>query len=392
MTSMPETPVQVVAQDGAPWVLLGVAVAYHQASYAIAMSIRQRVAELLRKNKPVNDAQLVEWMRDFDGMQARASRQQQALTRSWARASLAQFGVRDTPRHAEIVVKPERVEPLVRWLSQPSGIPSLDPDLTREAEALLARLDAKTATLEDLARADRIPSLHSPIVTTRIGLAEGLDLDTAVEQSVTRAGSIIDANLRTDEAAVIDNIRWPTFKDGTAMMAKRVPNAGACGWCKIVATRLYSLAAYKRGGAWHDHCRCTFALVTEAEAKAYRKAQGDTANYYAGAKAIGMWDGPTSGVDYQAFIRDNPATGGGSGIIRPATAAATKKASAPVTRASVSNPLKVGAITPQRLAAVERQLKTYQRQLADGTATAWTREQIQRLLAEHEDLRRALGA
>jgi hypothetical protein len=97
-------------------------------------------------------------------------------------------------------------------------------------------------------------------------------------------------------------------------------------------------------------------------------------------------------VDYQAFIRDNPATGGGSGIIRPATAAATKKASAPVTRASVSNPLKVGAITPQRLATVERQLKTYQRQLADGTATAWTREQIQRLLAEHEDLRRALGA
>jgi hypothetical protein len=379
---------QVVAQDGAPWVLLGVAVAYHQASYAIAMSIRQRVAELLRKNKPVNDAQLVEWMREFDGMQARASRQQQALTRSWARASLAQFGVRDTPRHAEVVVKPERVEPLVRWLSQPSGIPSLDPDLTREAEALLARLDAKTATLEDLARADRIPSLHSPIITTRIGLAEGLDLDTAVEQSVIRAGSIIDANLRTDEAAVIDNIRWPKFKDGTAMLAKRVPNAGACGWCKIVATRLYSLAAYKRGGQWHDHCRCTFALVTEAEATAYRKANGG----YAGAKAIGLWDGPTSGVDYQAFIRDNPATGGGSGIIRPTTAATTKKASAPVPRASAINPLKVGAVTPQRLATVERQLQTYQRQLADGTATDWTREQIVKLLAERDDLRRALGA
>jgi hypothetical protein len=355
------------------------------------MSIRQRVAELLRKNKPVNDAQLLEWTREFDSLQARASRQQQQLTRSWARASLAQFGVEPT-RHAEVVVAPERVEPLVRWLAKQAhegSTPGLDPDLTREAQALLTRLESKTATLEDLAHADRIPSLHGPVITIRTSLADGLDLDTAVEQSVTRAGAILDANLRSDEAAVIDNIRWPTFKDGTAMMAKRVPNAGACGWCKVVATRLYSLAAYKRGGAWHDHCRCTFALVTEAEAKAYREGMGSTANYYAAAARIGLWDGPTSGVNYQDYIR-TPATGGGSGIVRQPTS--TAKASAPVTRSSVTNPLRVGQVTPQRAAWVDREIALYERQVAAGTATEWGRQQLERLREERKSLRRALGA
>jgi hypothetical protein len=40
----------------------------------------------------------------------------------------------------------------------------------------------------------------------------------------------------------------------------RVPDARACGWCKVVADRLYTEEGVK--GQWHAYCRCTWRLAT----------------------------------------------------------------------------------------------------------------------------------
>jgi len=288
-------------QDGNVVLLFAAAAAYHQASYGLAMAAQQRTNDLMRRMRPVNDSELTHWVNEWDAMQRGVARQQELLTRSWASTSLRNFGA-TLETHSEVVVPEGRVEPLTRWLD--GGIPDLAPEIAAEAEAVLARIESRSASLADLAHADRIPSLHSPVLDVRNRLALDEPIDLVFGSTSGHTDRILDAALRTNEGDVVSNIRWPRFKDGTAMMAKRIPQAGACGWCRVVATRLYSLASYKRSGAWHSSCRCSWALVTEAEVKAYGSAGGS----YAGAKAIGLWDGPTSGVNYNDVIAERATT------------------------------------------------------------------------------------
>jgi hypothetical protein len=48
-------------------------------------------------------------------------------------------------------------------------------------------------------------------------------------------------------------------------------------------------------------------LCTEAEARAYHGAAAKGTNYDA-AKAIGLWDGPTTGVNYNDVIAERATT------------------------------------------------------------------------------------
>jgi hypothetical protein len=73
----------------------------------------------------------------------------------------------------------------------------------------------------------------------------------------------------------------------------RVTQAGACGWCQVVASRLYSHGATLRGEGWHDRCRCTWREVTPDEAA--------------------TWSNPLAG-DWQDVIKERaevPETGDG---------------------------------------------------------------------------------
>lgn len=51
---------------------------------------------------------------------------------------------------------------------------------------------------------------------------------------------------------------------------QRVTQAGACGWCRVVASRLYSYGATLRGEGWHSSCRCTWRQVTPEEAATFQ--------------------------------------------------------------------------------------------------------------------------
>lgn len=286
----------VAAFDPDPALLLSIATAYHQAQDLLTTRTQWLTRDLWTRMRPVNDASMGEWMQAWDSLLGASSRQQINLTESWSRMSHRAFGT--APAAVEVKSSKAAEAEVERWLT--GDYAKLDADLHDEAEALLARLQNKRATLPDLAQADRLNWLHSPVVKGRTALAGGLDL-AVVEPSLDVT---VDAALRTNEHDTIEAIDWPRFKNGKAMLAKRVPTAGACGWCRVVATRLYSLETMERGGAWHAHCRCRFVPATEAEVRAYIDAlrTADGLDYYAAAAAIGVWEGPTGKGAYSKVI------------------------------------------------------------------------------------------
>jgi hypothetical protein len=320
---------EVVARDANASVLFAVASAYHVAQHGLVMRTERLTRSMWAEMRPVNDASLSQWMGTWDRVMGTASAQQTRLTESYVRTMLRQFGVSASPV-GPVESTAEAVQNTTRWLDSP--IAELDAGLHDEAAAMLARLRGNQATLSDLARADRLPWLHSPVIKVRSGLAAGRNVDAVFDEITANLDISVDAALRSAEANVIGTTRWPRFKNGKAVVAKRVPQAGACGWCRVVATRLYSLDSYKRDAAWHTGCRCGWTLATEAEVTLYaevlRRSQGEggafqqEGNYYKAAKAIGVWDGPTEAGSFTTLIDDkfNPAEAfAGTGYISTRT-------------------------------------------------------------------------
>ena len=307
MTTQPLTLApEVVPRDGNAAILFAASAAAAQAAYAANMATTRNAVSAWLNSRPVNDDEMREWMNDFDRIQGNAARQHEMLTRSWANMSLRSFGATAQPL-PWVDPEPSLIEPLRRWVDGP--IPDIAPELAADALAILDRVDAGTASVADLAKADRIPSLHSPVLDVRTRLSVGEGLFTAHRGASGHIARIVDASLRSTENATIRSIRWPTFKDGTAMMAIRVPQAGACGWCRVVSTRLYSLASLRRGAMWHTACRCAMRMATEAEAKAYNDAfKRSEGNYYEAAAAVGNWTGPTRGVNYNDVVAQRATT------------------------------------------------------------------------------------
>lgn len=61
-----------------------------------------------------------------------------------------------------------------------------------------------------------------------------------------------------------------TKRTRQAMAWRRIPQGGACGWCRVVADRLYTDASARAGRAWHNYCRCTWRLVTPDESREWK--------------------------------------------------------------------------------------------------------------------------
>jgi len=152
----------------------------------------------------------------------------------------------------------------------------------------------------------------SPMIFTRWQLSEGQDITTALFGGGSRASKLMSAVVRESEQRAFEQlidsdafkISWeyriddenlvPIFpasqeradelakekgaiKRATKSKFKRVPQADACGWCKVAADRVYSYEAKQRHplGAWHTYCRCTWRKMTSAEVAAFEPQYGD---------------------------------------------------------------------------------------------------------------------
>jgi len=285
----------VVEEEGASAaVLFGLAVAYQAAQSALMERARAVASNRWFNVLPVTDDDLGGWMSSWDSQLDLASRQQARLTATYVDGSLRGFGAR--PGVAVVEPPAGAVEAVVDWLD--SDYAELDDGLHREAEALLRRLQGGRASVPDLARADRLPWLHSPVVKVRAGLSAGvLPVEQVFESVAGSLDATTDAALRSVEGDVITATRWPRFRNGRTVLAKRLPQAGACGWCRVVATRLYAFESKEGGRQWHNDCRCTWALVTFAEATTYQQKLKGSGDYYEAARSLGLWVGPgDSGV------------------------------------------------------------------------------------------------
>jgi hypothetical protein len=269
--------------------LLGLSAAYQTAQYRISTAAEQASLRLWRQQRPLTDGDMTSWMLSWNALLAGYAAQQAGLTRAYANASLSRFGT-SLPGVGAVEPFPTSVD---EWLSSPQG--RVAPVSLRDA-AQRARdaIGSGSGTVQDAALVNRLAYLHSPVVKQRWNVSEGVDFDAALED----VGSFVSGQAynagRDVESLLMDAANWPSFKNGTAMLYKRVPQAGACGWCLLVATRLWSLEAKNNAEKkpFHVACRCAWTLVTYGEARAYSDELGKTGDYYSAAARIGNWTGP----------------------------------------------------------------------------------------------------
>lgn len=101
-------------------------------------------------------------------------------------------------------------------------------------------------------------------------LAAGLDYAEAMLETANYVGRLTSTATRAAEqagrAARAPDVVEYVPRSRTARRRKqnvlyvRVPDVRACGWCRVVADRLYTEEGVK--GSWHAFCRCTWRLAT----------------------------------------------------------------------------------------------------------------------------------
>ena len=357
--------------------LMGLAAAYQTAQYRISTSAEQASLRLWRQQRPLTDADMTSWMLSWNALLSGYAAQQAALTRAYANASLSRFGT-SLSSVSTITPYPTSVD---AWLGSDQG--RLAPASLRDAAARARdAIESGSGTVTDAALVDRLAYLHSPVVKQRWTVSTGVDFDTALED----VGSFVSGQAynagRDVESLLMDAANWPSFKNGTAMLYKRVPQAGACGWCLLVATRLWSLETKKRAEKrpFHASCRCSWALVTYDEASAYSSELGASGNYYAAARRIGNWQGPLP-TSYQPILAqryDPKAAAGGT----PAPQPAAPRPAAPRVN---PNETRAAQLTTQAQALV-RQARAAN-DAGDYTTAKRLYEQAGRLTSQAYDLR-----
>lgn len=304
ITTLPRSGAQTeVDNDIDPAVLVALAVGY-QASQEVASRVAEQASlDLWRAMRPVTDADKSEWVGAWNNLLAAQQDRQAALTAGYARTAFASFGV-DFDDDLTIDVDADLWDDLDRWASSPAV--DISPTLTNEAREALARVKAGEALLSDAMLADRILNLEASVTKLRTELAAGAVLDEAVETVAPYVGSVTYNAGRAAERIMASSTSWPKFKNGSAMLYRRVPSAGACGWCVLVSTRVYSLESFRRGARWHTGCRCSWRPLTEGEARRYARAFRDSKDYFKAAESIGAWVGPAPD-NYEKFIAQNRA-------------------------------------------------------------------------------------
>ncbi len=299
---------QRVELDADPAVLLALALAYHTAQYRLSSTSESAARDLFLRLRPINDADMGEWMMAWNRLLAAQQKQQALLTTSYIRSTLGQYGIALEAKSFVDEVALDDLETMMGGKTFRLAPAPLRADIMDAAR----RLGKGVGTVDDRLLADRARNLASPGIKVRTASSTGLSLAESLDAVVPEVEDFTFNANRAAERLSMDATQWPTFKNGKAMLYRRVPSAGACGWCVTVATRLYSTQSGKGSAAWHRGCRCSWQLVTFEHAKTYldtlRKSDGD---YFAAAESVGMWrgDAPASTAE---FIRTTRATTNGS--------------------------------------------------------------------------------
>jgi len=299
----PDVSTQTITVDVDPAVLLSTALAYHTAQYRLQSSSERAARDLFVRLRPISDADMAEWMDAWNTLLAAQQAQQGTLTTAYIRVTLGQFGVR-LPRDVVVPASDAVFADLRRWVDS-RAYRSASGNLRRQVDEALTRVASGGPSARDAQLADRVLNLAAPVVKVREATSLGATLEAAVNDVADHVEGVTYNTSRAAERMALDAVtKWPTFKNGQAMLYRRVPQAGACGWCILVATRLYPLSASKRGPAWHRGCRCSWQLAAESQVKAYDAAhKASEGDYFAAARAAGLWtgDAPRS---YKTFISD----------------------------------------------------------------------------------------
>lgn len=125
----------------------------------------------------------------------------------------------------------------------------------------------------------------------RIGISQGLDPRQAMEAGATRVSKLMSAAIRESEQRALDDFieslgdfdvevtytevdapGEPRRRPGKVQAKwRRITQQGACGWCEVVADRIYSQKAKDAHplGPFHNYCRCTWRKLTDREVKAF---------------------------------------------------------------------------------------------------------------------------
>jgi len=296
--AFPEGSVSVLEQDSsaAPLAadtgvgagsLLALAAAYHLAQTRLSRNAERSAAALLRSQRPLTDAQMTAWMASWNALLGGQAAAQAQLTAVYARTQLSRFGVSASMTLTVPSPAPDGID---RWLNGPYARIA-PPSLVADVRRARAVMDSGSLPASQAALVDRVQFLHSPVVKQRWRVSEGETFDAALSANGRFVSSATYDAGRAVERIVMGAQSWPAFRNGTAMMYRRVPQAGACGWCRLVATRLYSLASFRQGAAWHGACRCAWSAVTLSDATSYANALAENGDYFNAASRIGLWSG-----------------------------------------------------------------------------------------------------
>lgn len=148
----------------------------------------------------------------------------------------------------------------------------------------------------------------SPLIRARWLISLGENVDDAFNDAAERASKLVSNSIRQAEQEtfrqMVDSIEWelsweydderpdaPIFPGSepelyaaiateeaegrplspSKTQFKRITQAGACGFCRVVADKLYSPKAQQNRptGSWHGYCRCTWRRVTPTEAQRF---------------------------------------------------------------------------------------------------------------------------
>lgn len=316
---LPQDNADLIIEDGLdvdPAVLVALAVGYQMAQSAVSRASEQAAMSLFIRLQPVTDADMATWMDGWNGLLAASQDRQYAITSDYARRTMSTFGVNLQP-DVEVKYDEKLWKDLEKWTKTPyAQIASRE--LRTDVDDALKRIADGKAMLKDAHLADRILNLHAPVVKARQELSNGVTGGQAFNNVSDHVGRVTYNVGRSAEGMATDRAGWPMFKNGSAMLYRRVPAANACGWCVIVSTRVYTLASFRAGRAWHGGCRCSWRPLTRAEASSYALTYRETQDYFQAAETIGAWSGPAPD-NYNDWIAKNRFGSGDSTVGAGAT-------------------------------------------------------------------------
>jgi hypothetical protein len=181
------------------------------------------------------------WTERYVRLITASQRATATATDVYMRQQLAVIGETVSASRAVTDIADLLISPETRWVSSPLG--RMGRVLAAGQQAVETAADAAALTVRARAEAARYAG-H--LVHTEVRATE--------RQTATRA---YNTHWSTSEP-----LRW-----------KRIPEAGACGWCRVVADRLYSA---EFPGEWHTDCNCDWRMVTMAESNDWKpELRGD---------------------------------------------------------------------------------------------------------------------